>query len=280
MRNGASLILKLSNASLYHQRENQNNRRGGGCGGHYGVACRAGHRISVSTIKEAANCGGPGDSLGGFSRITFRAGGTRGSRGSGRTRHTVFTGWTGRPRWSRWTLETSRESDGSHAQNEEGFNSHFDLQYCKGKSDACQLGWKVKLRRASKRPPPTSGTGPLCPSSRQKGPTAMSERGHSCQPAVNHSATFAELDGPPAVNSSLSCNPEAQKAPGSCVLSKCSERGRQLRRPWDRVMHPVIKRWLLGAAVAIAVFVAWFSLKVLTYVDDPILDRVLLRVSR
>jgi hypothetical protein len=26
-------------------------------GGHYGMASRAGHRISIGTMKEAANCG-------------------------------------------------------------------------------------------------------------------------------------------------------------------------------------------------------------------------------
>jgi hypothetical protein len=45
-------------------------------------------------------------------------------------------------------------------------------------------------------------------------------------------------------------------------------------------MRPVIRQWLLGAAVAIAVFVAWFSLSVLTYEDDPILDRVLFALPR
>jgi hypothetical protein len=45
-------------------------------------------------------------------------------------------------------------------------------------------------------------------------------------------------------------------------------------------MRPAIKRWLVGATVAITVFVAWFSLSVLTYEDDPMLDRVLFALPR
>ena len=45
-------------------------------------------------------------------------------------------------------------------------------------------------------------------------------------------------------------------------------------------MRPVIKQWFLGAAVAIAVFVAWLSLSVLTYEDDPKLDRILFALPR
>jgi hypothetical protein len=37
------------------QKRKLNNRRGSGRAGHYGMACRAVPRISIGTMKEAAN---------------------------------------------------------------------------------------------------------------------------------------------------------------------------------------------------------------------------------
>ena len=61
------------------------------------------------------------------------AGRTRGSRYSGSA---IFSGWAGRARRSCWSLKASCQSDRSHAQNEQGFNSHLGLQLHRGKSDA------------------------------------------------------------------------------------------------------------------------------------------------
>ena len=77
-----------------------------------------------------------------LSRVTFRAGRSsrtswsRGARGSRYSGSAIFSGWAGRARGSRWSLKASCQSDRSHAQNEQGFNSHLGLQLHRGKSDA------------------------------------------------------------------------------------------------------------------------------------------------
>ena len=74
-----------------------------------------------------------------LSRVTFRAGRssrTSWSRGSRYSGSAIFSGWAGRARGSRWSLKASCQSERSHAQNEQGFNSHLGLQLHRGKSDA------------------------------------------------------------------------------------------------------------------------------------------------
>jgi hypothetical protein len=96
-----------------------------------GWAGRArGSRYSGSAICSGSAGRARGSRYSGSAICSGSAGRTRGSRYSGSA---IFSGWAGRACWS---LKASCQSDRSHAQNEQGFNSHLGLQLHRGKSDA------------------------------------------------------------------------------------------------------------------------------------------------
>jgi hypothetical protein len=99
-----------------------------------GSAGRArGSRYSGSAICSGSAGRTRGSRYSGSAICSGWAGRARGSRYSGSA---IFSGWAGRARRSCWSLKASCQSDRSHAQNEQGFNSHLGLQLHRGKSDA------------------------------------------------------------------------------------------------------------------------------------------------
>jgi hypothetical protein len=85
-----------------------------------------GSRYSGSAICSGWAGRARGSRYSGSAICSGSAGRTRGSRYSGSA---IFSGWAGRARRSCWSLKASCQSDRSHAQNEQGFNSHLPVEW-------------------------------------------------------------------------------------------------------------------------------------------------------
>ena len=90
-------------------------------------------RVTFRAGRSSRTSWSRGSRYSGSAICSGSAGRTRGSRYSGSA---ICSGWAGRARRSCWSLKASCQSDRSHAQNEQGFNSHLGLQLHRGKSDA------------------------------------------------------------------------------------------------------------------------------------------------
>jgi len=90
-------------------------------------------RVTFRAGRSSRTSWSRGSRYSGSAICSGSAGRARGSRYSGSA---IFSGWAGRARRSCWSLKASCQSDRSHAQNEQGFNSHLGLQLHRGKSDA------------------------------------------------------------------------------------------------------------------------------------------------
>ena len=90
-------------------------------------------RVTFRAGRSSRTSWSRGSRYSGSAICSGSAGRARGSRYSGSA---ICSGWAGRAWGSRWSLKASCQSDRSHAQNEQGFNSHLGLQLHRGKSDA------------------------------------------------------------------------------------------------------------------------------------------------
>jgi hypothetical protein len=90
-------------------------------------------RVTFRAGRSSRTSWSRGSRYSGSAICSGSAGRARGSRYSGSA---ICSGWAGRARRSCWSLKASCQSDRSHAQNEQGFNSHLGLQLHRGKSDA------------------------------------------------------------------------------------------------------------------------------------------------